>query len=105
VENVQEHLQNIANRLQYVKIKIQRRERQVTDIERLHTCAPDGLWATGQQAARGTLAAARAARIDAELARCEIEELAAALHRKPPVGRWTRLAQACFGPSVAMLSG
>jgi hypothetical protein len=61
--------------------------------------------AVPRQAARGTLAAARAARIDAELAGCEIEELAAALHRKPPVGRWTRLVQASFGPSVAVLSG
>jgi hypothetical protein len=51
------------------------------------------------------LAAARQARLDAELAGCEIEELTAALHRKPPVGRWPRLTQASFGPSVAVLSG
>jgi hypothetical protein len=72
---------------------------QVADLQ---VARPHG---TSQQAARGTLAAARAARRDAELAGCEIEELAAALHRKPPVGRWTRLVQASFGPSVAVLSG
>jgi hypothetical protein len=77
----------------------------VPDNERLHADAPDGPPCTPQPTARGTLAAARAARIDAELAGCEIEELTAALHRKPPVGRWPRLAQASFGPSVAVLSG
>ena len=63
----------------------------------------------GPQAAprtsHGALAAARQARIAAELAGCEMEELTAALHRKPPVGRWPRLAQAAFGPTVAVLSG
>jgi hypothetical protein len=54
---------------------------------------------------QGALAAARQARIEAELAGCEMEELTAALHRKPPVGRWPRLTQAAFGPTVAVLSG
>ncbi len=53
----------------------------------------------------GALRDARQARIEAELAGCEMEELAALLHRRPPVGRWPRLAQASFGPSVAVLSG
>jgi hypothetical protein len=53
----------------------------------------------------GALAQARQARAEAELARCEIEELAAVLRRKPPVGRWPRLTRAGFGPSVAVLSG
>jgi hypothetical protein len=74
---------------------IRRRERQVTDLNGLQ--AP--------RTAQGALAAARQARIDAELAGCEMEELTAALHRKPPVGRWPRLAQAAFGPTVAVLSG
>ena len=52
-----------------------------------------------------TLQQAHRARLEAELAGCEMEELAAVLHRKPPVGRWPRLTQACFGPSVAVLSG
>jgi hypothetical protein len=52
-----------------------------------------------------TLQQAHRARLEAELAGCEMEELAAELHRKPPVGRWPRLTQACFGPSVAVLSG
>ncbi len=51
------------------------------------------------------LSAARQARLEAELAGCEMEELAAVLHRKPPVGRWPLLTRACFGPSVAVLSG
>ena len=51
------------------------------------------------------LHAARQARLDAELAGCEMEELAAVLHRKPPVGRWPQLTRASFGPSVAVLSG
>jgi hypothetical protein len=51
------------------------------------------------------LNAARRARREAELAGCEMEELAAVLHRKPPVGRWPLLTRACFGPSVAVLSG
>ncbi len=54
---------------------------------------------------RATLEQAHRARLEAELAGCEMEELAALLHRKPPVGRWPRLTQACFGPSVAVLSG
>jgi len=77
----------------------------VTDIERLHADPRGSSQAVPRQATRGTLAAARQARLDAEVAGCEIEELAAALHRKPPVGRWTRLVQASFGPSVAVLSG
>jgi hypothetical protein len=52
----------------------------------------------------GALAAAREARIAAELAGGEMEELTALLHAKPPVGRWPRLTQASFGPSVAFLS-
>ena len=51
------------------------------------------------------LRAARQARLEAELAGCEMEELAAVLHRKPPVGRWPLLTRASFGPSVAVLSG
>jgi hypothetical protein len=54
---------------------------------------------------QGALHAARQARREAELAGCEMEELAAVLHRKPPVGRWPQLARAAFGPSVAVLSG
>ena len=53
----------------------------------------------------GALRAARQARLEAELAGCEMEELAAVLHRKPPVGRWPQLTRASFGPSVALLSG
>ena len=53
----------------------------------------------------GALQAARRARREAELAGCEMEELTAALHSKPPVGRWPQLARASFGPSVAVLSG
>ena len=55
--------------------------------------------------ARATLHQAQRARLQAELAGCEMEELAAVLHRKPPVGRWPQLTRACFGPSVAVLSG
>jgi hypothetical protein len=69
----------------------------VTDFER-----PEGAAARGP---RGALHAARIARAEAELAVCEIEELAAVLHRKPPVGRWPLLTRACFGPSVSVLSG
>jgi hypothetical protein len=54
---------------------------------------------------QGALQKAQQARVEAELAGCEMEELAAVLHRKPPVGRWPRLTQASFGPSVAMMSG
>ena len=53
----------------------------------------------------GALRDARQARLEAELAGCEMEELAAVLHRKPPVGRWPQLTRASFGPSVAVLSG
>ncbi len=77
----------------------------MTDIERLHTGVLGVPQDAAPQTTRGTLAAARQARIDAELAGCEIEELTAALHRKPPVGRWPRLTQASFGPSVALMSG
>jgi len=54
---------------------------------------------------RGALERARQARLEAELAGCEMEELAAVLHRKPPVGRWPWLTRATFGPSIAVLSG
>ena len=54
---------------------------------------------------QGALAQARQARAEADLARCELEELAAVLQRKPPVGRWPWLTRAGFGPSVAVLSG
>jgi hypothetical protein len=54
---------------------------------------------------QAALQAARQARLDAELAGCEMEDLAAVLHRKPPVGRWPQLTRASFGPSVAVLSG
>ena len=54
---------------------------------------------------QSALRAARQARLEAELAGCEMEELAAVLHRKPPVGRWPLLTRASFGPSVAVLSG
>jgi hypothetical protein len=53
----------------------------------------------------GALREARQARIEAEMAGCEMEELAAVLHRKPPVGRWPQLTRASFGPSVALMSG
>ncbi len=53
----------------------------------------------------GALQDARQARLEAELAGCEMEELAAVLHRKPPVGRWPWLTRASFGPSIAVLSG
>jgi hypothetical protein len=69
----------------------------MTDLEFTH-CAPHG-------DRHGALQAARQARLAAELAGCEMEELAAVLHRKPPVGRWPQLTRACFGPSVAVLSG
>ena len=54
---------------------------------------------------QGALRAARQARLEAEVAGCEMEQLAAGLHRKPPVSRWPLLARASFGPSVAVLSG
>ena len=54
---------------------------------------------------RGTLAQARKARRDAELAGDEMEKLAAVLHRKPPVGRWPLLTRASFRPRVALLAG
>jgi hypothetical protein len=54
---------------------------------------------------QAALHAARQARREAELAGCEMEDLAAVLHRKPPVGRWPQLTRASFGPSVAVLSG
>jgi hypothetical protein len=77
----------------------------VAEIERLHADHLGNPEVVPRPTPRGTLAAARQARIDAELAGCEMEELTAALLRKPPVGRWPRLAQASFGPSVAVLSG
>ena len=72
----------------------------MTDIEGLQAITP-----AGPHAAQGVLSAARQARVEAELAGCEMEELAAVLHRKPPVGRWPRLTRAAFGPTVAVLSG
>ncbi|HEX4553449.1 MAG TPA: hypothetical protein VH249_05655 [Xanthobacteraceae bacterium] len=57
------------------------------------------------QGLQGALHAAQQARLEAQLAACETEELAATLHRKPPVGRWPRLTRASFGPSVSVLSG
>lgn len=72
----------------------------MTDLHGIQAVAP-----AAPAASRGALASARQARIEAELAGCEMEELTAALHRKPPVGRWPRLAQAAFGPTVAVLSG
>src|SRR5690242_2253495 len=60
----QEHLQNIANQVNSEQRHKERRERQVTDIERFHAGAPDGPRGVPPHAARGTLAAARAARID-----------------------------------------
>ncbi len=54
---------------------------------------------------RVALEEARQARQAAERAGCEIEALAAVLHRKPPVGRWPWLTRASFGPSIAVLSG
>jgi hypothetical protein len=58
-----------------------------------------------RESVQATLHEAQRARLEAELAGCEMEELAAVLHKKPPVGRWPRLTRACFGPSVAVLSG
>ncbi len=75
----------------------------MAEIQELQANAPGGLPRT--PGAQGTLAAARQARIEAELAGCEMEQLTAALHRKPPVGRWPRLTRATFGPTVAVLSG
>ena len=69
----------------------------MTDIEGLQGSAPSD--------PRGALQDARRARLEAELAGCEMEELAAVLHRKPPVGRWPQLTRASFGPSVAVMSG
>jgi hypothetical protein len=69
----------------------------MSDSERLPVPAAHDLQAA--------LQAARQARLDAELAGCEMEDLAAVLHRKPPVGRWPQLTRASFGPSVAVLSG
>jgi hypothetical protein len=69
----------------------------MSDSERLPIPAAHDLHAA--------LHAARQARREAELAGCEMEDLAAVLHRKPPVGRWPQLTRASFGPSVAVLSG
>jgi hypothetical protein len=54
---------------------------------------------------QSALHAAQQARIEAQLAACETEELAAGLHQRPPVGRWPQLTRASFGPSVCVLSG
>ncbi len=81
----------------------------MAEIQELQANAPGELprtlGAQGTQGTQGTLQAARQARIEADLAGCEMEELTAALHRKPPVGRWPQLARATFGPTVAVLSG
>ena len=74
----------------------------MSDSERLPVTGAHDLAAHDAQAA---LHAARQARREAELAGCEMEDLAAVLHRKPPVGRWPQLTRASFGPSVAVLSG
>ena len=58
-----------------------------------------------QGATQRTLQAAQQARIEAQLAACETEELAAVLHQRPPVGRWLQFTRASFGPSVSVLSG
>lgn len=76
----------------------------MTDLDGLQAVAPAGFPAA-PRTLQGALAAARQARIEAQLAGCEMEELTAALHRKPPVGRWPRLVQPVFGPTVAVLSG
>lgn len=65
----------------------------------------EGLPLSARHDLQTALQAARQARLQAELAGDEMEDLAAALHRKPPVGRWPQLTRACFGPSVAILSG
>jgi hypothetical protein len=103
-------LQNIANRLWWpARGQAQERpqERQVADIEGfVEKGSVEGARGSIPTAsAIGALQAARQARREAELAGCEMEELTAALHSKPPVGRWPRLARASFGPSVAVLSG
>jgi hypothetical protein len=69
----------------------------MSDSERLPVPAAHDLQAA--------LRAARQARLEAEFAGSEMEDLAAVLHRKPPVGRWPLLARASFGPSIAVLSG
>jgi len=74
----------------------------MSDSERLPVTGAHDLAAPDAQAA---LHAARQARREAEVAGCEMEDLAAVLHRKPPVGRWPQLTRASFGPSVAVLSG
>jgi hypothetical protein len=58
-----------------------------------------------QGGAQRTLRDAQQARRQAQLAGCEMEELAASLHHRPPVGRWPQLTRASFGPSVCVLSG
>jgi hypothetical protein len=64
-----------------------------------------GLQPANLNESKSTLRQARQARIEAQLAGCEMEELAAVLHQRPPVGRWPRLTRASFGPSVSVLSG
>ncbi len=54
---------------------------------------------------QAALHGARLARREAELAGCEMEDLAAVLHRKPPVGRCPQPTRASSGPTVAVLSG
>jgi hypothetical protein len=94
-------LQNIANHVRSGQPVTVPEELQVADMDAYQGSAPIAS-AIGPL---GALQAARQARREAELAGCEMEELTAALHSKPPVGRWPRLARASFGPSVAVLSG
>ena len=79
----------------------------MSDSERLPVNATQDLAAHDLAAhdPQAALHAARQARREAELAGCEMEDLAAVLHRKPPVGRWPQLTRASFVPSVAVLSG
>jgi hypothetical protein len=56
------------------------------------------------KAVQSELHSARAARIEAQLAGCEMEELAANLHDQPPVGRWPQLTRATHGPRLFLFS-
>jgi hypothetical protein len=96
--HAEEHLQNIANRLG----SSQTRNRAGGDVKMIEL---EGFQPATPHDPQRALQQARQARIEAELAGCEMEELAAVLHRKPPVGRWPQFTRASFGPSVAVLSG
>ena len=67
------------------------------DIQEIQGAAQDTM--------QSTLRHARQARLQAQRASCEMEEFAASLHERPPVGRWPQLTRASFGPSVSVLSG